>query len=144
MPLNPKTHRARPNDPVDERNPDRVGGPRSMLTHSTHFLDASQGGVLEDLAAGCAAGASITGPARTPTAGKDVVVVYSATGPGLLVVQDSEDGSTWIDRQSLQVIGGAEPFGARFAFASGQYRVRFTATTAGAVSRVSVFSQSRN
>lgn len=144
MPLAPKLHRVRPTDPADSRNPDHAGAPRSMVTHQTHFLDPSQGAILEDLNTGCAAGASITGPARVPVAGKDVVIVYSSAGPGTLTVQDSEDGSTWNDRQTFQVIAGDEPRGARFVFASGLYRVRFTAPSGFASSRVGVFSQSRN
>ena len=124
-------------------NPDIAAAPRSPMTHDTHFLATQQGGIQEDLLTGCLSGQTITGPTRTPTPGKDVVINFQATGHGTLTVQDSEDGTTWTNRQSFPVVGGDAVQGARFTFASGFYRVQFTASTQAAVSKVGVHSQSR-
>lgn len=144
MALNPKTLRKLPALPPSAViNEDLVTFHRSPATHDTHFLDATQGTINTDLLQGCPAGQTITGPTRTPTPGKDVVINASASGHGTLVVQDSEDGTSWATRHTVPVIGGDAVQGSRFAFTSGFYRVQFTASTQAGVSKVGVFSQSR-
>jgi len=108
----------------------------------THFLDATQGSINADIKSGCQAGQTVTGPGRVAIGGKDVVIEATASAAGTVALEDSPDGLTWTQVAVFPLTADV-PQGFRFAPQVAQYRVKFTASTAGAASRVTVYTQSR-
>lgn len=119
--------------------------PLDQHTAPSMRINPAFGAVFEDLAQGCREGETITGTARTPESGKDIVMMVSSSGPGVLVVQESQDsGATWQPTAGFHVVAGVvgmlrlKPASAA---ASARYRVQFTADQAA--SKVNVTSHLR-
>lgn len=122
----------------------RKVGPPTPATQAKNSLSAADGSTSQDLAQGCAAGATITGPARVRTTGRDVVVCGLSTAAGVLAVETSSDGgSTWVNSDSDAVLA-SEYVTSRTTTVTNatHYRVKFTAG-AVAASKVEFHSQCR-
>jgi hypothetical protein len=82
--------------------------------------------VTDDLTGGCAAGATLTGPARTITTGQRVIAAGWASAPGTLFVETSTDaGSTWAASDSETITAGETLSGsATIPASTNRYRLR--------------------
>lgn len=100
--------------------------------------------VLEDLATGCAAGATITGPTRTLTGGHRVIVEGTASAAGTVTIETSSDGgTTWPSTDSGPVLASEFVVGSAVTLGgANRYRVKFTCGP-DAASKVAFYSQAR-
>lgn len=100
--------------------------------------------VVDDLTGGCAAGATLTGPARTFTGGQRIIVAGLTSAPGTVFVETSSDaGATWPNTDSEAVLAGEYVMGsATTVGGANRYRVRFVCGP-NAASRVAFSSQAR-
>ncbi|MBG6078691.1 hypothetical protein [Rubrivivax gelatinosus] len=112
----------------------KLGAP-TPNTPASSMLRADLGAVADDITAGCLAGATITGPARTVTGGAQKVYVAGwFSAPGTLYVDTSADGgSTWNLSDSDTVTAGEHFHGIVSTQAgANRYRVRFVCGPAAA------------
>ncbi|MEY8688902.1 MAG: hypothetical protein AB9M53_03360 [Leptothrix sp. (in: b-proteobacteria)] len=116
---------------------------RCPASAPTHFLAPDQGGIVTALLQGCAAGQTITSAAVYQVPVRDVVIEATASGPGVLTIEDSPDGLTsWTAVDSFPLVAHVTK-GYRFAPSLTNYRVKFTASNSAPANQVGVFSQSR-
>jgi hypothetical protein len=117
-------------------------GAESLL----YRIDASKTPpITVDINAGLALGAgagTLIGTTRAAAGGSDVVVNCTASDRGTLIVEDSTDGTAFLNAQSFPVYSG-QTLGVRFSTTAGSYRARFVVAAGEAASKVLVTSQVR-
>ena len=121
----------------------RKFAPPTMATEED-LLRADLAPVVDDLSGGCAAGATLTGPARTFTGGQRVIVAGWASAPGSIFIETSSDaGATWPDTDGEAIPAGEYTLGVAATVAgANRYRVRFVCGPSAA-SKVAFSSQAR-
>jgi hypothetical protein len=115
------------------------------MANAADMLRTELATVTDELTGGCAAGATLTGPARTFTGGSQRVIAAGwASAPGTLYVETSGDGgTTWPNQDSEPILAGEYVTGSATTLGgANRYRLRFVCGPVGA-SRVAFSSQAR-